>query len=346
MKFLNKKRVASIALAGVLALSTAVPAFALGGSTTVTGTYNDVKLAVTVPTSGKAYINPYGLPITLGETFIANQQITTIAPLTIQNKSQVGLAVKANLKVTATGATLVNIGDATSTNTKQVAVRLEVFEAPTLTADTIEDTETLNATFAALKTADAVIKLPATTTNNPSTGGGSGDDSTENFVLREGDTEGNVQAGGAAFFRLAGEVSELSASTIAGGTDWTKTDGFSATIAWTFTPQDYVKDGGTLTVTTVTTAAAGTATLAWPQALKDAKIYPASATWTCSDSNITVTPGNTTWGKATTEVKADVSAVSAAITSTASTAATITVKVVGTDGITYTATSDGFTVAS
>ena len=66
MKFLNKKRVASAALAGALALSMAAPAFA--SQSVITGNYKEIRLAVTVPTTGKAVINPYGLPIALSET--------------------------------------------------------------------------------------------------------------------------------------------------------------------------------------------------------------------------------------------------------------------------------------
>lgn len=59
-----KNRVLSGAMAGVLAMSLAVPAFAADDHTTVvTGKYQDTPIAVTVPETGKAFINPYGLNI-------------------------------------------------------------------------------------------------------------------------------------------------------------------------------------------------------------------------------------------------------------------------------------------
>ena len=47
-----KQRVISGAMAGVLAVSLAVPAFAAGKSTKVTGTYKDIPISVVVPTTG------------------------------------------------------------------------------------------------------------------------------------------------------------------------------------------------------------------------------------------------------------------------------------------------------
>lgn len=52
-----KNRILSGAMAGALALSLAVPAFA-SNSTDITGTYQAVTIDVTVPTSGTAQINP------------------------------------------------------------------------------------------------------------------------------------------------------------------------------------------------------------------------------------------------------------------------------------------------
>ena len=58
MKSMNLKRFASTALAGALALSMAVPAFAAGNTTVISGAYEAVTLSVTVPTTGKAIIKP------------------------------------------------------------------------------------------------------------------------------------------------------------------------------------------------------------------------------------------------------------------------------------------------
>lgn len=55
MKFMNKKRFGSTVMAGALALSLAAPAFAANNtSTTITGAYADIPIAVSVPTTGTA----------------------------------------------------------------------------------------------------------------------------------------------------------------------------------------------------------------------------------------------------------------------------------------------------
>ena len=66
MKFMNKKRFASSVLAGTLALSLAAPALAANNTTTnIAGSYADIPIAVVVPTTGTAQINPYGLPVSI-----------------------------------------------------------------------------------------------------------------------------------------------------------------------------------------------------------------------------------------------------------------------------------------
>ena len=61
MKFMNMKRFASTTMAGVMALSLAVPAMAVDQSTVITATYAETTLDVTVPANTNATINPYGL---------------------------------------------------------------------------------------------------------------------------------------------------------------------------------------------------------------------------------------------------------------------------------------------
>ena len=60
-----KKRILSGAMAGVLALSMAVPAFAedpapTNTTTVFTGAYQEADIAVTVPGAVEAFLNPYG----------------------------------------------------------------------------------------------------------------------------------------------------------------------------------------------------------------------------------------------------------------------------------------------
>jgi hypothetical protein len=126
------KKIGSLALAGVMAFSLAIPAFASDDSgekkedessssttetTETTGTnttteiettYQEIPIAVTVPTTGAAQINPYGLPVEVkdGDDVIAEitgQQITT-APLYITNNGNIALSVGATVTAETKGS--------------------------------------------------------------------------------------------------------------------------------------------------------------------------------------------------------------------------------------------------
>ena len=89
-----KARICSGAMAGVLALSLAVPAFAAGNTpmntqTEITATYQKVDIKVIVPQTGTALINPYGLDLKVkdaanNEVTISGQKIVT-APMSLKN---------------------------------------------------------------------------------------------------------------------------------------------------------------------------------------------------------------------------------------------------------------------
>lgn len=303
MKAMNFKRVASTALAGVLALSMAAPAFAAANTTTITGNYNEIKLAVAVPATGKAVINPYGLPFTIGSETVSGQQITTIAPLTIQNRSAVALKVTAEVTGTpSTGVTLESY-DATdyadTVTDKKLKVQFQAFEAPTVTELNATDTEVLIPLFAALKDADAVLTADVTTTKADTTG---------DLILREGNADNELQAGGAAFFRLNGKAA-IKAT-------WTSTDNFSATIAYTFTPDTYAMNAGTIAgvgnTNVVDMSALGTLVLTLTPDSSVAGLADAEWEWSSSDET-----------KATVAVNAS-DAKKATVTGIAAGAATIT----------------------
>ena len=76
-----KNRVLSGALAGALAVTMAVPAFAAANSTEITATYEEPTISVVVPQSGTAMINPYGMPGVLNpnETTAANK-VSVVVP--------------------------------------------------------------------------------------------------------------------------------------------------------------------------------------------------------------------------------------------------------------------------
>lgn len=318
MKFMNLKRFASTTLAGVMALSLAVPAFAAGANTTITGTVAEITLNVTVPDTGDAVINPYGLPYKMGESNVVGQQIVTTAPLLIQNKSTAALKVTADVTGTqGTGVTLDGANASTNYDTaatKNLQVKFQAFEAAGVDANTAGDKDALITKFIALKDSDASLEAVVTTAATPATDVNSKGD----LVLREA-KDGELQSGGAAFFRLSGKVAKKAA--------WATSDTFSAKIAFTFEPSTYIKSAGTIAGTT-TIASSGSEDLTLTPALPSG-VTVAKWEWSSKDeSKATVVP------KAgdTTGLKGTVSHVAAGSTD-------ITVSGVGSDGITYSATA-------
>lgn len=240
MKSMNLKRFASTVMAAVLALALAVPAFATN-ATNITGTYRAITLAVTVPTTGSAIINPYGLPYELGEgVSISGQQITTGAPLLIQNKSAVPLSVSASATGTVKGDFLFSPTDPTTASpavtTKSGLVKVQMFPAAGIKEDNATDTATLNQNFAALPddSADPAKDIVVSTTAN---------EVTDIITLKAGNAAGELVDGGAAFFRLSGTVVKKPA------TPWAAADGFTVKIAFTFEPTVEEAEAGTLAAT-------------------------------------------------------------------------------------------------
>lgn len=243
MKF---KRVLSTALAGALALSLAVPAFA--EETVISGTYEEQEIAVTVPDAGDAIINPYGLDIELvaakpekpessdgagdGEeavpaVSISGQQIVT-KPLTVSNQSGMDLNVSANVVITIPETSGLKLS-ATSTKganpaltTKSAYMLFQMTTASTITQDSTEDDI---ATVAAAWTAptakgekDIVVVA------------GTKGASSANMVKLTKATDGKAVDGGVALFRLTGDC--VASPTI----PWNESDTFEVTVAFTFMP--------------------------------------------------------------------------------------------------------------
>lgn len=315
MKFMNMKRFASVAMAGALALSLTAPAFASGNTTTIAGSYTPITLRVTVPATGAAIINPYGLPYSLGESTISGQQIVTTAPLVIQNRSAVALSVTANLSATAsTGVTLDNdtaagSADYTTETTKKLHVVFEAFKADELNSLNVTDNDTLRPMFAALDSADAVLTGAVTTTAADATG---------TLVLREA-ADGEVQSGGAAMFRLTGEAAKKAT--------WVAEDTFSATIAFTFEPGQYTASAGVIpepsrTIGIGTQDNSSATVTGFTPDLPDG-VTATSTVWSSSDTT-----------KMTVTEAAGTVTIKPATGATAGTADLI-VTIVGSDGITY-----------
>ena len=126
-----KKRILSGAMAGVLALSMAVPAFAedpapTNTTTVFTGAYQEADIAVTVPGAVEAFLNPYGLGTTVedseGTKVNITGQIVSI-PNAITNESGLNLTVGATITgeiVAAEGVETTQLMKFNSTTTKGV----------------------------------------------------------------------------------------------------------------------------------------------------------------------------------------------------------------------------------
>ena len=119
---MNFKKIMSTALAGVMALSLAVPAFAaanaetaLEQNTAITGTTQAPTIKITVPATGTVTVHPYKMAVSVGGSDVTDQIIS--ATQFIENASDV--AVKVSAQVTGTAAA--NLAFATaSTQTKAV----------------------------------------------------------------------------------------------------------------------------------------------------------------------------------------------------------------------------------
>lgn len=321
MKFMNKKRFGSTVMAGALALSLAAPAFAANNtSTTITGAYTDIPIAVSVPTTGTAQINPYGLPVTITKSNdttvdLVGQQITT-KPLSVKNQGTVSLDMGvSSFLVTPTG----DISIAAAKNAeKEIAVNLEVAGLDDTTLAVSSDSENLDNLIidafadedswanAGTLSAPAFAKGATASTITPA----KQDDMAVLGAVTpksEGFTYGKTSI---ALFRLTGDLAEEPVN--AGAADpWKETDGFSAAIVFKFTPHALVDAAVTLDKNTLSLAS-GSQTLTATFAANETDLTVTSWAWTSSDAGVCTAAGTTATGSVTF-----ISAGSATVTCTA-----------------------------
>lgn len=240
-----KNRILSGAMAGVLAMSLAVPAFAAGGTTPaantteIDGAYQAVTIDVVVPATGNATINPYGLPIEVpksagGKATFENQKIMTAPTAAIKNKMKIDLTVKAAVTgavkelADADAIPMKLASEALTADTTAKSVFAYVQAKPsTSTGDDTAVPDKLIDEYAAWKqdySADTDILVKAGTVTK------------ENFVTLKAatmDTNGAFTAfakGSVAMIRVAGDV------VASPREDWSTDDGFTVKIAYTFAP--------------------------------------------------------------------------------------------------------------
>lgn len=276
---MKNKKLLSLALAGLMALSLAVPAFAADpNSTVISGAYKDVVIDVVVPATGAAFINPYGLDLKVkeditnsssNEVTISGQQIVS-APMALKNKTAMDLNVSATVTGTitplpesATSSVLMKFNANTTkgvgTNPeaegyvapatgKAAFVYLQAKQEPALTgADAAVDATAIAAKYAAWTASaydenkDVVVATKAATKDNIVVLRAAAMDNSDAFA--------SYKAGSIALFRLTGDC------TSGPKAGWTEDDKFTVTVAFSFTPAEITKYAvtiGTITGGTVT----------------------------------------------------------------------------------------------
>lgn len=261
-----KKRIFSGTMAGALAVSLVVPAFATASpapntKTNITGAYEAITIDVTVPTTGTTKINPYGLPVkldTAGTNKIVGQQIVSM-PLAITNNSDVNLAVDASVTGVVKGdLKLAAEAPSDGDTAKNAFVYLQM--APNALAESDKDTADGNVCGFTAATINAAYEEwnPAYDADKDLVVGTRAADKAKMVYLKATeagstpDSDGNypqeLVAGGSAFFRLSGQVVADPKEA------WTAKDGFTANVAFTFKPDStrIILDDGAATPAAVT----------------------------------------------------------------------------------------------
>ena len=218
---MNFKKIMSTALAGAMALSLSVPAFAAANSdtsleqnTAITGTTQAPTIKITVPATGAVVVNPYKMSVTPdgGSTAVTDQIIS--ATQYIENASDVAVKVSAQVTGTAAG----NLAFATaSTQTKAVTTN-SVFMYFEMVASDDNSTEPTWATaYDSKSTTQILVSTKATK-------------KADMLTLAAGTGTAAASTGAYAAFHLAGDA----ASTPT--TAWAAADKADVAIAFTFTP--------------------------------------------------------------------------------------------------------------
>jgi hypothetical protein len=252
---LTKKKLASLALAGVMTLSLAAPAFAATSSESttnrslkVTAAYQAVTINVVVPTTGTVVINPYALPVQIGtdpdgQPVKVQQQIVT-KPLAIKNQcTDVALDVNISATTSTTGSmslSATDIDDVSTDQKTEAYIYMEIASADSVVgakdADALSDASIAKTygefswpTFKAWTTTDTdgnglVLKSGTTA-------------QTANAIITlakatpdESGAFSEYAAGSVAFVGFLGSCAQNPK------TAWTTKDGLTCTIAFTFTP--------------------------------------------------------------------------------------------------------------
>lgn len=241
------KKLMSLALAGVMTLSLAVPAFAadpegLGNlETTIEGTYAAADIDVVVPQTGNVYVNPYGLAATAtksdGTTKVPLAGDVMSIPMSIKNRSTSYLSVGAEVSVVVPDTSGIKLASEALTDDitgKTIYAQLEVVRAP----DSVTGDDTSEANTKALN--DKVIDASAVEDNWAGSGkvvlNSRSAVAGEMLATMKPATMNNgafssYGAGSIAMFRISGDCAAVSSRD-----PWAETDTFTVNVVFNFAP--------------------------------------------------------------------------------------------------------------
>lgn len=216
---MNFKKIMSTALASVMALSLAVPAFAADGdleqNAAITGTTQAPTIKITVPATGAVTVNPYKMAVSVDGSDVTDQIIS--ATQYIENASDV--AIKVSAEVTGTAAGNLAFATATTQGTKAVTTNSVFMYLEMDVADKNDGTAdpTWATAYDSKSTKQILVSTKATK-------------KADMLTLAAGTGTAAASTGGYAAFHLAGDA----ASTPT--TAWAAADKADVAIVFTFTP--------------------------------------------------------------------------------------------------------------
>ena len=231
---MKSKKLVLMALVIVLTLSLAIPAIMAANETVISGKYEEIVLDVVLMPTGKAVINPYGMPVKALDTQTTPQEI---AGKTLKTAGKIATQPL----VSSSGVSGLELSTSTVSPTsadKKAQVYLEAQQDTTLTGTdyTITaDTAGFIGTVDGAKLVDAFNAWPASTYNQTNTNqvivNPEGPITKKNIAtMTKADVDGKPQSGSYVLYRLGGNCSEE--PEIA----WKTTDKFDVKVAFSFTP--------------------------------------------------------------------------------------------------------------
>lgn len=293
------KKLVSMFLALVMALSLTIPAFASSGTVKVEGSIQVPTLNVVLPTTASMILNPYSMDVTLvkGEAAVHDQVISPVMEVT--NLSNIGIQVGVQIAGTKGKGDVTFSNASTATSTTKNAFIYAVFKIGA-TGMTIADPTNVTADAANVAILDEPAAGSTTGTlkdvTNFETTAGAAADADNTLAATVLDPVSNKQVAaptGVLGFKFFGDTSPV--------TTWTDKDILGATLAFTFTPvavdntpsagdASVTLDKSTLTLdSTTTTSDTVTATFN----VGSTSLTAASYAWATDNACVTLTNDNT-----------------------------------------------------